>query len=201
MLRALFQTLFLNRPQRTEARDQLEESEWAPECYAFVDHWHALRIGSALPTTQSFLDHPSPRFSPFVFVLELHGDLPLVRMQGTQLVEAWARDLTGEDFFPGRPDHFKANAVTNMRALLAQPCGYFLRSTYATSKGRKITSDWILLPLAVAEGKPPRIVGGVFERPTRRYDETSLHHFELHRWAWLDTGCSVPRNQPLPLFQ
>lgn len=174
-------------------------SDWSPGCYAFLAYWQSLRDGQPMPTTERFLDDCSPAFAGVIYILEITDTGPVVRLQGTQLEQAWSRDLTGQDFFPGRSARFKACAGANMRKVLEHPCGHLVRSTYATSKGRKITSDWIQLPLAVRPGRAPRIVGAVFQPATHNFAETAIHHFELHRLAWLDAGCGVPAEPPTPL--
>ncbi len=176
------------------------EADWSPECLAFRDFWS--RLGAGMPTSEAFLDTPSPRFAAFVFILEILDGAPVVRLQGTQLEQTWARDLTGGDFFPGRSSRFRAAGTANMMTVLSHPCGHLARSSYATSKGRKITSDWIFLPVAVREGRPQRIVGAVFQHGRRgTFSEVGLHHFELHKLAWLDAGWGVPATPPVPLAE
>ncbi|MCA0202155.1 MAG: PAS domain-containing protein [Proteobacteria bacterium] len=179
--------------------DEREVADWSPECEAFLKYWSSLRRNDAIPTSEDFLDSPSSRFAAHSYILELLDGAPVVRLQGTQLEQAWARDLTGGDFFPGRSPHFRAAALANMNAALTHPCGHLARSTYATSKGRKITSDWIQLPLGVRPGRAPRIVGAVFQHTGRNFGEVATHHFELHKLAWLDAGWGVPAQEPTPL--
>lgn len=194
---------FLKGRAQREDKPQSEpeqDAPWSAECLAFADHWSSLRDGAALPTSERFLDAPSPRFAGNVFILDLIDGAPVVRLQGTHLEQAWARDLTGGDFFPGRSPRFRAAGLSNMTALLAHPCGHLARSSYATSKGRKITSDWIFLPIEVRSGRPQRIVGVMFEHGGRNaFSEVGIHHFELHRLAWRDTGAGVPTAPPAPL--
>jgi hypothetical protein len=192
---------FFKSRQSTRAMISEEsEADWSPECAAFRDYWSRLRVGADLPTSEAFLDAPSPRFAGFVFVLEMLDGVPIVRLQGTQLEQAWSRDLTGGDFFPGRSPRFRAAGIANLTTVLSQPCGHLARSSYATSKGRKITSDWIFLPVAVREGRAPRIVGAVFQHGRRgTFAEVGILHFELHKVAWLDAGWGLPAAQPIPL--
>src|SRR5688572_1621870 len=72
-----------------------DEADWSPECLAFRDFWS--RLGAGMPTSEAFLDTPSPRFAAFVFILDILDGAPVVRLQGTQLEQTWARDLTGGD--------------------------------------------------------------------------------------------------------
>lgn len=192
---------FFKPRQSTDGKISQEgEADWSPECAAFRDYWSHLRAGAGVPTSEAFLDAPSPRFARFAFILELLDGAPVVRMQGTQLEQTWARDLTGGDFFPGRSSRFRAAGMANMRAVLSHPCGHLARSSYATSRGRKITSDWIMLPVAVRAGRAPRIVGAVFQHARRgTFSEVGVHHFELHKIAWLDAGWGVPAAPPVPL--
>lgn len=189
----------LFKPKPAPPADEREITDWSPECRAFLKHWSSLRTGASIPTSEAFLDSPSSRFAGYVYILEILDGAPIVRLQGTQLEQAWARDLTGGDFFPGRSQRFRAAAMANMNLLMTHPCAHLTRSTYATSKGRQITSDWILLPLGVREGRAPRIVGAVFQPSARPSAEVAKHHFELHKLAWLDAGWGVPGRDPVPL--
>ena len=192
---ALFKS---KQPEREAAQDDTPIHDWSPECAAFLRFWSSLAADGGIPTSEAFLDVPSPRFAAYVYMVEMVEGAPVVRLQGTQLVQAWSRDLTGEDFYPGRSARFKTAAIANMNTVLQHPCGHLARATYATSKGRTIVSDWIQLPLAVREGRAPRIVGAAFHRPSRAF-EVELHHFELHKLAWLDAGFGVPAAPPVPL--
>ena len=157
-------SLFKAKASALEPADDREIADWSPECMAFLRYWTSLRKDAGVPTSEDFLDSPSTRFAPYVYILEILDGAPVVRLQGSQLEQAWARDLTGGDFFPGRSARFRAAAIANMRAVITHPCGHLARSTYATSKGLKITSDWIQLPLGVREGRAPRLMG---DRPRR----------------------------------
>lgn len=182
------------------AADTQHDAPWSADCLAFAGHWSSLRDGALIPTSEKFLDMPSPTLAGHVYILDLIEGAPVVRLQGTKLEQAWARDLTGGDFFPGRSQRFRAAGLSNMTTLLSHPCGHLARSSYATSKGRKITSDWIFLPVEVRGGRPPRIVGAVFQHgASTTFTEVGIHHFELHRLAWLDVGAGIPAAAPVPL--
>jgi hypothetical protein len=191
---------FKPRPPAEAKVSEEGEADWSPECFAFRDYWSRLGVDGGVPTSESFLDTPSPRFAAYVFILEFLDGAPVVRLQGTQLEQTWARDLTGGDFFPGRSQRFRTAGIANMMTVRSHPCGHLARSSYATSKGRKITSDWIFLPVAVQEGRPVRIVGAVFQHGRRgTFSEVGIHHFELHKLGWLDAGWGVPATPPVPL--
>lgn len=192
-------SLFKAKASALEPADDREIADWSPECMAFLRYWTSLRKDAGVPTSEDFLDSPSTRFAPYVYILEILDGAPVVRLQGSQLEQAWARDLTGGDFFPGRSARFRTAAIANMRAVLTHPCGHLARSTYATSKGLKITSDWLQLPLGVREGRAPRLVGAVFQHTGRSLGHVATHHFELHKLAWIDAGWGVPHTDPTPL--
>lgn len=198
-VRSPFDFFKSRRPPALPPVDHYIATDWSPECFAFLEFWSSLRNGAAVPTSEAFLDSPSSRFAAFVYILELLDGAPVVRLQGTQLEQAWSRDLTGGDLYPGRSSRFKAAALSNIRAVLDHPCGHLARATYATSKGRRIISDWIQLPLAVRPGRAPRVVGAVFQHGGRAFTEVGLHHFELHKLAWLDAGAGVPAMAPAAL--
>lgn len=199
-VRSPFDFFRTKQPPPAPVQDAPAPVAWSPECLAFFDFWSTLRDGTDVPTSEKFLDSPSPRFAAFVYILELLDGAPVVRLQGTQLEQAWARNLTGGDLYPGRSAQFKAAALANITTVLNHPCGHLARASYATSKGRRIVSDWIQLPLAVREGRAPRIVGAVFQHGVRNFTEVGIHHFELHKLAWLDAGCGTPDAPPAPLI-
>ncbi len=186
-------------PAEPSPAGEHDVADWSKECLAFFQYWTSLKEGGKVPTSEAFLDSSSPRFAPTSFILELVDGAPVVRLQGTQLEQIWARDLTGEDFFPGRSQNFRAAGAANIASVLQHPCGHLARSTYASSKGRKLVSDWIFLPLTVREGRAPRVVGAVSHHGDRNFAETTVQHFELHKLAWLDAGWGVPPHPPRPL--
>ena len=194
----LFKSIALSAGERgTDA--QAADMPWLPGCAKFLRHWDGLRHGAPMPATEDFIDNPSPEFAPSVYILELLGESALVRLQGTALETRWHRRLTGQDFFAGRSDRFAASGTINMRTLFAHPCGLLARTTYATTRGRQITSDWIQVPLAVQSGRPPRIVGAVFQSDSddQDYTETPITYFKAHKVEWLDTGSGVPAVPPV----
>lgn len=186
---------------RADAQDQGGgDAGWSQECLDFRAHWEGLRVGPAIPTSRAFLDVASPRFAGYVYLLELGAGAPIVRLQGTALELAWSRNLTGGDFFPGRSPRFREAGMANLNAVVTHPCGHLARSTLATAKGRKIKSDWIFLPLAVDQGRAPRIVGAMFQQGGfDAFDDVGIHHFELHKLAWMDVGSGVPTTAPAAL--
>lgn len=184
-----------------DASGDFSEADWSQECLGFREYWDGLRHDSCPPSSEELLNTASPRFAGYMYVLELAEEAVIVRLQGTQLELAWSRDLTGGDFFPGRSPRFRAAGLANLESVIAHPCGHLARSTYATSKGRKITSDWIFLPLTVRVGRRRRVVGAVFQHGSlKAYDEVGINHFEMHRLSWLDIGFGVPTSGPLPLL-
>jgi hypothetical protein len=201
-VRSPFDLLKGRSSTRTDAPKGDYEVDWSPECLAFLDFWSSLRRGERIPTSEAFLDASSPRFAALAYIIEILDGAPVVRLQGTQLEQIWSRDLTGGDFFPGRSPRFRAAGLANMMSVLRHPCGHLARSSYATSKGRKITSDWIFLPVAAREGRAPRIAGAVFQHGGRNtFAEVGIHHFELHKLEWLDAGWGTPATAPLPLAE
>ncbi|MGE4062147.1 MAG: PAS domain-containing protein [Rhodospirillaceae bacterium] len=187
---------------RTSAEPKVDEpgADWSPDCFDFRDYWSSLRGDGVCTTSDAFLDSPSPRFAGHVFIIEFLDGAPVVRLQGTRLEQTWSRDLTGGDFFPGRSHRFRAAGIANLTSVLSHPCGHLARSSYATSTGRKLTSDWIFLPLAVRQERAPRVVGAVFQQGGRgNYSDVGIHHFELHKLEWLDIGHGVPSAPPAAL--
>ena len=174
---------------------------WAPEVGAFAAHWRSMCDGALMPTSEHFLDHPSPAFAPCSYIVELTAAGAIVRYQGSELIRRWMRDFTGQELHDGRAPTFKTRSLANMRQLVSQPCGYLVRLSYSTSTGRKMASDLVQLPLAAKEGRAPRLVCFAHTDIERVWQETVAKYVETHRGEWLDIGAGIPTTPVLDLLQ
>ncbi len=177
---------------------------WSDDCRAFIAHWAQLRGDillptSFLPTTETFFDHPTGQFAPYLYVVELRDDVALVRFQGTVLDERWTVQLTGKDLHDGMPATLRRRSLSNMRQIVSQPCGYLARNTYATSLDRNVTADLVQLPLAVQDGRLPRVVCLSLMQRDDDMEET-VSGFHTEALEWIDLGAGVPPEPPLDLL-
>jgi hypothetical protein len=174
-------------------------SEWLPECAAFYAHWRSLRRDSLMPTSEAFLDDSPAEFMPNLYIVELTSEGAMVRFHGTELATHWGRDFTGVEIHDIRPPDFKARSVSNMHNVVGHPCGILLKLYFSTSKGRKMQSDLIQLPLGVQPGRPPRLVCYALAEASRAWEETVARYLETLQLKWLDIGAGVPAAAPFDL--
>lgn len=179
-------------------RERLGAS-WSEACHAFVAHWAGLRASAFIPTTEDFLDKPSFRFAPYLYIVELSGDNAVVRLQGTGLDARWTAQLTGRDLHEGLPTKLKKRSLANMHHVIVQPCGYLARNVYTTSLNRSVTGDLVQLPLAAREGRPARLVCLSLMERDEDMEET-VAGFHTEALTWLDLGAGVPVKPPIDLL-
>lgn len=67
------------------------------DCQGFFRHWQSLCAeDQSVPLQTDFLSNPHPTYAPFQLIVDLMSDHLLIRLMGTELVERWGRDKTGE---------------------------------------------------------------------------------------------------------
>jgi len=186
-------------PASADTLRQRLGASWSGACHTFVAHWAGLRVSGFIPTTEDFLDRPLFQFAPYLYIIELIGDDAVVRLQGTGLDARWTAQLTGRDLHEGLPTKLKKRSLANMRHVVAQPCGYLARNVYTTSLNRSVTDDLVQLPLAVREGRPPRLVCLSLMERDEDMEET-VAGFHTEALAWLDLGAGVPATPPVDLL-
>jgi hypothetical protein len=98
-------------PASADLLSQRLGASWSEACHAFVAHWAGLRAAAVMPTTEAFLDTPSFRFAPHLYIVELIGDDAVVRLQGTGLDARWTVRLTGRDVHEGLPTKLKKRSL------------------------------------------------------------------------------------------
>ncbi len=164
----------------------------------FIAHWKALRrAGELMPSSDAFLDTPNPLLSPNVLVLDVYPDDIVIRLQATEIVERWGKDLTGHSMFDAPLPMHKADMMTNVHRLLEQPCGLVSANSLQTSGGRKLIVETTGLPLTVAEGRPRRMVNysWLVEPLDSGEHSESVTRYEVQKW--IDIGGGVPDAEPL----
>ncbi len=173
--------------------------DWSSDVQAFIDHWHGLREDAQLPTSETFLDSFSPAHISRCYIAEFVDDGAVVRFHGTALVEHWGIDLTGHDMHGDRPASFKSQSMETLRTCVSHPCGYVTRVVYSTSKGRKIQSEILQLPLAVKAGRAHRFVCHATQDMEVQLEEVAELHIQTRASQWIDLGAGVPEHPPLEL--
>jgi hypothetical protein len=194
-----FHTVHLSTPPPLNEILQRLGDLWSDDCRAFITHWAQLRGNALIPATETFFDNPEARFAPCLYVVDLTGDTALVRLQGTALDERWTARLTGKDLHDGMSATVRRRSLSNMRQIVAQPCGYLARNVYRTSTDRDVIADLVQLPLAVQAGRPPRVVCLSLMQRDDDMEET-VADFHTEALAWIDLGAGVPRDPPLDLI-
>lgn len=165
----------------------------------FFEHWRSLCGGALLPMTESYLDTLPPRFAGGLYIVEVKSDSLVLRFQGAELVERWGTDRTGLDIAAHRTPEFRHQVRTLMTTIVTQPCGYHSRSMYSTSRGRMIDAHYIALPLAVREGRSPRVAAYTFEFTALKQGEASWDQFDILEHGWIDIGKNTPAETPVVL--
>jgi len=126
-------------------------------CRTFFDHWHSLRQDGRLPHTKDFLDRAPSDLIPFAFIHEVESSGLLVRFMRTGLVQRWRHDLTGHYF----GEHLDSDAREKLRGTMEYcvrtPCGMRQLGRIESSAGRALSFEAIVLPLAVDDGRSPRV--------------------------------------------
>jgi len=164
------------------------------ETEAFMDFWKSIRGGEVMPTSEYFLDQIPARFAPSCYLVDVRDTGAKVRFQGSQLIEYWQNDATGQDMYEGAYAKFKTRAMSNIKHIIQRPCGMFSRFRFTTSAG-DINSEYINLPLAAQAGRPPRMVCFVLQDAVRQFD-IETRAVESAELRWIDLGAGIPAVAP-----
>jgi hypothetical protein len=159
-------------------------------------YWHRQRHGAAMPTTEDFFDHVPPRIAPSLILFEHQAHALIVRYLGTQLVERWQKDLTGQNWLGFNPHLNAANLVANFMTIIRHPCGGCAESSFVTSTGRELRIETFSLPLAVRAGRPPRVISGSFALAAMGFDERARGWMAPRTLHWIDLGFGLPATAP-----
>ena len=161
-------------------------------CAAFAAHWFGLRQDGLIPTLAAFLDKPVPEFQPMVSIVEVVSDDDIrYRLVGTDLVESFGHERTGNNFLEASPPSFRANLVRWSRTVKNHPCGARSLGLLSSSKGRDLKFETVGFPLLRKSGTP-LIVG--YSEPLSRLDsdEVMVTFKDARDVIWIDIGYGVP---------
>ncbi len=167
------------------------------QCRAFYEHWRALGSNDLLPHTRDFVDRPDPALIPFVVILDVTERGPVFRFMGTALVELWGRDQTNTIFGAGLPEPAIQAMRGNCEGIAMHPCGMIEVAEFISPSGRSFQMESIMLPLAVDDGRPPRLCS--FCQPLDDVDEfedKGSRYKTKQRVSWIDLGFGIPPGLP-----
>ncbi len=134
---------------------------------------------------------------PHVYILELSGDGPLIRFMGTALVTLRGRDLKGQLFTDGQPDATRASLIRNCSQVSARPCGLRELAEFNSATGRAFRMETIMLPLAVDDGRMPRVCSfSTILEDLHSEDRDSPRFRGRHESTWFDIGAGCPPDPP-----
>lgn len=165
-------------------------------CARFFDHWRALAGAAMVPTAEAFLDHAPLDLMPYVYIHDLTDQGLLVRFMGTGLARRWRHDLTGTLFGEHLDAADRAHLIDTARLVVTRPCAMRQRGRLGSSAGRPVPFEAVAVPLAVAPGRPPRLM--IFsqiledlsgEEHSRSFDAPGSRE-------WIDLGAGVPPPSP-----
>lgn len=165
---------------------------------AFVSHWHSLRSGDDVPTSQRFLDQADPETQPFVSFNDVEpSGRNVVALFGTALVDLWKVDLTGKEVLEFIDADQATRLTTDMLLCAEVPCGIWEVSTFRTTTGRVIGWEMVSLPLSLASSDRIRIARyhNILEPTQKNELIRDILHFQ--KKEWVDLGAGIPASAPL----
>lgn len=167
-------------------------------CEDFLEHWKSLRTDGALvPTQQDYLDHPHPRFAPYIHIAEIADSDLIIRLMGTALVERWGRDKTGEVIGLDQPPKIKEALHRNSQISHGIPCGFRLLIEMAASNGSEMAIEAVCLPLNIETERLPRVISYSSVLQQLKYGDHSERYLGLTAVDWIDLGAGIPDDAPL----
>jgi hypothetical protein len=188
-----------NHPILKPFQSQLEVMNRRDANYeAFLKHWKSLRSeGELLTTSEAYLDSPNPLFAANTLILDVYPDDIIIRLQATELVERWGKDLTGHSMFDAPLPMQRQDMMTNVGRLLRQPCGLLSVNKTRTSGGRSLLVETFGIPLGVAPGRPTRMLNYSWLSDPVTEGEHSEAVAAYEKQEWIDIGAGVPNERPL----
>jgi hypothetical protein len=167
-------------------------------CRGFVRHWLALPRQNYIPHSRDFLDRAPASHMPSVIVLELDSQGIVCRFMGSEVVNSWRHDLTGQRVDERAFAWGSKSGKNGLQSMIARPCGLYRTATITLATGRPVEYEAVQLPLGVDPGRPLRIVA--YGRPIdlavkqdRNYHARSGDSGVVH---WFDVGAGVPQSPP-----
>jgi hypothetical protein len=132
----------------------------APILRQALAYWHKMRGARAMPARRDFDPAEVPALLPHVQLIDRVDGRYRYRLVGTELVQVFGRDYTGQfpdDMFSDNRGPFICQVFDKVRAA-RQPM--FLRSRYITAKNVEFAANRLYLPLS-ADGHEVNMILGV----------------------------------------
>jgi hypothetical protein len=168
----------------------------SPYSTELLSYWQSLRKGTAIPTTEDFLDHVPTRIAPYMILFECIDNDLIVRLIGTLLDERWGGNMTGKSWLRQNPHLKAANVLWNFTTIHDHPCAARALGGFVTNNGRTLSVETISFPVAVRQGRPPRVVSGSYTLQSLDLDEYSRGRMAPRTVEWVDLGSGTPQAAP-----
>ena len=120
----------------------------------------------------------------------------VIRLMGTELVEKWGLDKTGDVLGDDQPPHIKKALFNNSLAAVSTPCGVQGLVKLEANMGSRIEVESVGLPLSVGDGNPNRLVSFSQTLRTLSYGEIPKNYVSFADTKWIDIGFGVPKTSP-----
>ena len=173
----------------------MTESNKAQGHKALIDWWQACRPKGEIPAWSDLTAAPEPSLMPNLAMHDVHPSHKLVvRYFGSDLVELWGKDYTGQDIaveFKSSKAYQKALRVIQRCATM--PCGGVTVGMWTTDKGTSYLRRQTYLPIKPSLDGVPRIISHadheshVIDMP-EQIGLSRMKHID-----WIDVGFGVPR--------
>lgn len=133
-----------------------------PHTKELFAYWSSLKPGDGkAPFWSDFSPAKIVKLLPKILILEVKdADLP-IRLFGTGLVEAWGRDMTGQDYYDLVPAKMKTAQQEHMNQVVSTPACAVSYSKFVVKRGGRevgLLSESIHMPMCAEDGQISRIV-------------------------------------------
>lgn len=169
-----------------------------PVAHAFLAHWWHIRGDKTVPHKGDISPPHMHTLAPYVRYLEWQGSDLVHRLWGSALTESTGVDLTGQDMLA-----YVAPERRDYRRKLFQgagdhPCGcvMIIRSDSQPESG--LAFEMTFLPVAVGDGRPPRLIGTLQWCKARDVLDPLSYHpkkqqlLSVEKTAFIDLGAGTP---------
>lgn len=179
-----------------QAPSHVGDIELHPLSRQLLAWWLETRGTRVMPAPDDVSPKALVELLPYIRLLRWENENELVfRIFGSALAEATGFDLTGYNSI-GEGDYAgKADDVTRLKLLHAQPCGVLLHRDLMRPDGSTYTCEFLNLPISSGEDGKTRVVGTVV--PCEEVSEAKLDYdiktpLTVRRAAFIDIGFGLP---------